>query len=151
MMNPCPKPVKPILLTGKKYTKFRREVAKRAGERCEAASLKCPQCKHELSVDHTPEYNEAKPYELVCYNCGWFSLERFADESTAKKGYRCNAHAPVLIYGVFDVFNCGHVAHIVRRRKGGDVLSNVKWKCYHHHIEIEHGPQWGNLERINER
>jgi len=105
-MNPCPKPVKPILLTGKKYTEFRREVAKRAGERCEAV------------------------------NSG---------------GKRCNSHAPVLIYGVFDVFNCGHVAHIVRRRKGGDVLSNVKWKCYHHHIEIEHGPQWGNLERINER
>ena len=54
----------------------------------------------------------------------------------------CGVHAPSLVYGVFDVFNSGHVSHIKRRNIGGDVLSNVMWKCYHCHIIKEHGPRW---------
>ena len=96
-MNPCPKHI-PLRLKGKAKTEFRRKVAERAGERCEAIN---------------PD------------------------------GSRCNAHAPRLIYGVFDVFNCGHVCHIRRRNIGGDVLSNVYWGCYHCHIENEYGPRWG--------
>ncbi len=33
----------------------------------------------------------------------------------------------------------GHMAHIERRAKGGDVLSNVTWKCFDCHIGLEHG------------
>ena len=40
------------------------------------------------------------------------------------------------------VFNRGHMAHIKRRNKGGDILSNVQWKCYDCHIGYEHGPRW---------
>ena len=100
-MKPCPKPEKPILLTGKAKTEFRRAVAERAGERC---------------------------------------------ETIRPDGSRCNIHAPRLIYGVFDVFNCGHVAHIKRRNVGGDVMSNVLWKCYNCHIGNEHGPRWSVKE-----
>ena len=50
---------------------------------------KCPKCWHELSIDHTPEFNEAKPWELVCYYCGWFSkryetIEEARDENLFK-------------------------------------------------------------------
>lgn len=90
-MRPDPKPAKPVKLTGKKKTEFRRVVAKRAGEKCEV----------------------------------------------------CGVHAPSLIYGVFDVFNCGHVCHIRPRSIGGDVMPNVVWKCYYCHIIIEHGLRWG--------
>ena len=33
----------------------------------------------------------------------------------------------------------GHMAHIQRRAKGGDVLENVTWKCFDCHIRVEHG------------
>ena len=35
--------------------------------------MKCPKCKHIVEIDFTPEFNAKKPYELVCYACGWFS------------------------------------------------------------------------------
>ena len=57
----------------------------------------------------------------------------------------CGCHAPSLVYGVFDVFNCGHVAHIKSYGAGGgDTMDNVKWKCNHCHIEKEHGPRWSH-------
>jgi len=55
----------------------------------------------------------------------------------------CGRYAPSLVYGVFDVFNCGHVAHIKRRNVGGDVMSNVLWKCYSCHILKEHWKENG--------
>ena len=33
----------------------------------------------------------------------------------------------------------GHMAHIKRRAKGGDVLDNVQWKCPTCHLGLEHG------------
>jgi hypothetical protein len=52
---------------------------------------------------------------------------------------KCKEYAPLRDpEGQFNVFTCGHVAHIAPRRKGGDVLSNAKWKCYHCHIIREH-------------
>ena len=47
---------------------------------------KCPNCLEELSIDHTPEFNDAKPWELVCYNCGWFSKKRYKTIEEAKDG-----------------------------------------------------------------
>jgi len=58
----------------------------------------------------------------------------------------CGRAAPLMDNGEFDPFSCGHVAHTIRRKKGGDVMSNVKWKCYECHIIKEHGPQWGKRE-----
>ena len=94
MIRADPKPEKPILLSGKAFTEFRRKVAERA--------------------------------KFKCADCG--------------------RYAPSLVYGVFDVFNCGHVAHIKRRNVGGDVMSNVLWKCYNCHIGNEHGPRWSVKE-----
>ena len=54
----------------------------------------------------------------------------------------CGKYAPLMVNGEFDPFSCGHVSHTIRRKKGGDVMSNVKWKCYGCHIGIEHGPRW---------
>ena len=82
-----PKPEKALLLTGKKYTAFRKETFERENGICQ----------------------------------------------------ECKEYAPLLTpLGGFNVFTCGHVSHIVRRNKGGDVSSNVKWKCYHCHIIKEH-------------
>ena len=56
----------------------------------------------------------------------------------------CGVHVPSLIYGVFCVFSCGHVAHIKGYGAGGgDTLENVKWKCYSCHILKEHWKENG--------
>jgi len=39
--------------------------------------IKCQKCKSEIEIDYTPEYDSQKPYELVCYQCGWFASKRF--------------------------------------------------------------------------
>lgn len=45
--------------------------------------------------------------------------------------------------GQFDVFTCGHVAHIKSHGAGGgDTIENAKWKCYSCHIEKEHGTKF---------
>ena len=43
--------------------------------------MKCPKCWHSdsVTIDYTPEFNSAKPWEIVCYNCGWFS-KRYKDK-----------------------------------------------------------------------
>ena len=56
----------------------------------------------------------------------------------------CGVHAPRLFRGYFNLIWCGHVAHIKPRKKGGDTMDNVRWLCYHCHIEKEHGPRWTN-------
>ena len=56
----------------------------------------------------------------------------------------CGRYVPSLIYGVFCVFNCGHVAHIKSYGVGGgDTMENVKWKCYSCHILKEHWKENG--------
>ena len=47
---------------------------------------KCPECQHEISIDHTPEFNSLNPWDLVCYNCGWFSMLRYKTKEEAKDG-----------------------------------------------------------------
>ncbi len=51
--------------------------------------MECPQCWHSDSVviDYTPEFNPGKPYEVVCYNCAWFS-RRFKTKEQAKQSLR---------------------------------------------------------------
>ena len=49
--------------------------------------------------------------------------------------------------GQFDFFNCGHVSHIKGvGAGGGDVIENVKWKCYPCHIKKEHGLKFNGGE-----
>ena len=48
--------------------------------------MKCTTCGGNLSIDYTPEYNDKTPWEIVCYNCGWFSMKRYATEDDARKG-----------------------------------------------------------------
>ena len=51
----------------------------------------------------------------------------------------CGLPAPLLDDGRFNVFTCGHVAHIRSRGAGGgDTLDNVKWKCWECHLVLEH-------------
>lgn len=49
-------------------------------------TMRCPNCSHDnsIKIDFTPEYNSKKPYEMVCYNCGWFS-KRFKTKEEAIK------------------------------------------------------------------
>lgn len=63
-------------------------------------------------------------YEGICAECGDF--------------------APLYDYeGVFDIWVCGHVAHIKSRGAGGgDVIENVRWKCPSCHLNKEHSPRW---------
>jgi len=58
----------------------------------------------------------------------------------------CGGRVPLLVNGVFDPFTCAHVCHIKRRQVGGDVIGNVKLKCYGCHIIKEHGPRWSKGE-----
>ena len=41
----------------------------------------CPECGEETDYDYTPAMNSKLPYELVCYNCGWFDFQRYADRT----------------------------------------------------------------------
>ena len=36
------------------------------------------------------------------------------------------------------LFSNGHMAHVRPRKVGGDVIENVRWKCFNCHIEREH-------------
>ena len=54
--------------------------------------MECPKCWHSdsLAIDYTPEYNNVKPYEIVCYNCGWFS-KRYATKAIANKALKSDS------------------------------------------------------------
>jgi len=55
----------------------------------------------------------------------------------------CGRHAPLLWGGTFDLYACGHMAHILSYGAGGgDTLENVYWKCHGCHIVKEHGARW---------
>jgi len=57
----------------------------------------------------------------------------------------CNKPAPLYDSdGQFNIFSCGHVAHIKSHGAGGgDTLDNARWKCFDCHIGKEHGPRFG--------
>ena len=40
----------------------------------------------------------------------------------------CRCWAPFRVDDQFDVFACGHLSHIIPRRRGGDIPENVKWE-----------------------
>lgn len=66
----------------------------------------------------------------------------------------CGDFAPLYDYdGDFNVFTCGHKAHIKGRGAGGpDTLENLQWKCPRcHNIGNggEHAPRW-NREDVNQ-
>lgn len=42
------------------------------------------------------------------------------------------------------VFERAHLAHKIRRKKGGDTMENTQIKCYKDHILGEHGPKWSS-------
>ena len=54
----------------------------------------------------------------------------------------CKMYAPLREEGYPNIFSCGHVSHIIPRKRGGDTLENVLWECYNCHINYKHGPRW---------
>lgn len=49
------------------------------------------------------------------------------------------------------VFEAAHLSHIIPRKRGGDLESNLEIKCYDCHIGIEHGPRWTKKEKRNDQ
>jgi len=45
------------------------------------------------------------------------------------------------------VFEVAHLSHIVPRKRGGDIPSNVLVECYRCHIIKKHGLKWSNGKR----
>lgn len=43
-----------------------------------------PDCGGEVDVDVTMEFDPDFPYELVCYECGWFDPQRYATREEAE-------------------------------------------------------------------
>jgi hypothetical protein len=39
--------------------------------------MQCPTCGEETEVDHTPWMDQDKPFERVCFCCGWFDMKRY--------------------------------------------------------------------------
>ena len=43
----------------------------------------CPDCNNAIEIDYTPEFNAKKPFERVCYACGWFDSKRYETRDEA--------------------------------------------------------------------
>lgn len=73
-------------------------------------------------------------------------LRRMVHDRAGGQCEVCGKRAPLLIGGVFDVWLCGHLAHIRSVGAGGsDIPDNVLWKCSGCHLGKEHGPRWTKL------
>lgn len=48
--------------------------------------MKCPDCGENTHIDCTPEINRRKPFEVVCFECGWFDPVRYATRDEAEAG-----------------------------------------------------------------
>ena len=46
--------------------------------------MTCPDCRGDVDVDFTLEFNPDLPFELVCYECGWFDPERYTSREEAE-------------------------------------------------------------------
>ena len=46
--------------------------------------LACPDCNEAIEIDYTPGFNAQKPFERVCFACGWFDDKRYASMKDAK-------------------------------------------------------------------
>lgn len=44
----------------------------------------CSECGSKIEIDYSPEFNEALPFERVCYSCGWFDAQRYATKEAAE-------------------------------------------------------------------
>ena len=60
-------------------------------------------------------------------------LEQLRRDCFKRDGYKC------VDCGSSVSWESGHMAHIIRRKKGGDYLNNVTTKCFQCHIGKEHG------------
>lgn len=56
----------------------------------------------------------------------------------------CGDYAPLYDKkGQFNLWTCGHAAHIKSEGAGGDdTPENRKWKCARCHLGVEHAPRW---------
>ena len=45
--------------------------------------MKCPKCEGAAEIVYTPEFYPKLPFELVCYECGWFDFQRHASREKA--------------------------------------------------------------------
>lgn len=77
-----------------------------------------------------------KPKTIRFRGPGYTAFRHAVGETYNETCQRCGRHSPILdIDGVFDVFTCGHVAHIKSRGAGGgDTMDNVSWQCFECHI-----------------
>ena len=73
-------------------------------------------------------------------------FRRAVAERAGERCEDCGCHAPSLVYGVFDVFNCGHVHHVKSYGAGGgDTMgengstNNVQWLCFNCHRATHDG------------
>ena len=93
----------------------------------------------------TPNPKPEKPILLEGKNYTEFRYEIFLRANGHCES--CGRWAPFRVDDNFDVFSCGHVSHITRRKRGGDVAENAKWECYDCHINKHHGPRWSEKTR----
>ena len=67
----------------KQHSSWCPEKTKRVSDGADKLVL-CPDCGEPVDVDYTPEFNAQKPYERVCYACGWFDEKRYASMEEAQ-------------------------------------------------------------------
>jgi uncharacterized Zn finger protein len=48
--------------------------------------MKCPDCGENTHIDITPEKNSKKPFERVCFECGWLDPDRYRTRDEAEAG-----------------------------------------------------------------
>jgi hypothetical protein len=46
--------------------------------------MQCPGCGGVVDVDFTDEFDPDLPFELVCYECGWFDPQRYGSREEAE-------------------------------------------------------------------
>ena len=87
---------------------------------------------------------DPKPQTVRLKGKAYTAFRKSVHEKYSGRCVECGRYAPLLdADGVFDVFGCGHVAHLKSVGSGGhDILSNVVWKCPDCHLGKEHGPKW---------
>ena len=83
---------------------------------------------------------DPKPAKPVLLKGKAYTKLRF--DTWVKAGGRCETcgkWVPLLDpSGVFDVFTCAHLSHIIPRKRGGDIPENVKNECFDCHIAQGH-------------
>ncbi len=65
-------------------------------------------------------------------------LRRKCCERAHSRCEQCGRYVPLSSNSGDPLFTNGHMAHIIPRKRGGDIISNVSWKCYYCHLGLEH-------------